>query len=57
VRTALTDGSGVLDTVTSDVGGGDASGSHEVRTRAGATAVRVTVTDAAGNDVSESVSV
>ncbi|MEF8854116.1 MAG: right-handed parallel beta-helix repeat-containing protein, partial [Haloarculaceae archaeon] len=47
----------VLDSESSNVSGSSASGSHEVRTRASADAVRLTVTDIAGNSTTETNSV
>jgi subtilisin len=58
VTTELLDADGnVLASASSDVGGSSASGSHEVRTRNSARGVRLTVTDANGNDTSSTKSV
>ncbi|MFP9192942.1 S8 family peptidase [Natrialbaceae archaeon A-CW1-1] len=53
VTTELLDGSSVLDSQTSSVSGSSASGEHEVRTRDDPDSVRLTVTDEAGNETSE----
>ena len=54
VTVELVDGSGAtLDAASTDVSGGGAAGSDEVRTKGSASAVRLTVTDAAGNSTTE----
>jgi len=58
VTSELVDGSGsVLDSDSSSVGGGSASGTHEVRAKGRASKVVLTVTDAAGNSTSDSTSI
>lgn len=49
----LDDGDTVLDAETSSVSGSSASGEDELRTRESASAVRITVTDTAGNTTTE----
>jgi aqualysin 1 len=56
VKTELLIGNSVTDTVTTNVNGSSASGSHELRTRENADAVRLTVTDKKGNSVTETKS-
>ena len=53
VTTELLDGDEVLDSETSSVSGSSASDEHEVRTRDNPDSVRLTVTDEAGNETSE----
>ena len=53
VTTELFDGDEVLDSETSSVSGSSASGEHELRTRDDPDTVRLTVTDEAGNETSE----
>ena len=53
VITELLDGDDVLDREESSVSGSSASGEHELRTRDDPDSVRLTVTDEAGNDESE----
>jgi len=54
VTSELLDGNGtVLDSATSSVSGASASGQHDLRTRSNPASVRLTVTDAEGNSVSE----
>jgi len=58
VTTELLDGSGaVLDSASSSASGSSASGEHKVRTRDSAAEVQMTVTDANGNETSDSQSV
>jgi len=58
VASELVDGSGtVLDSDSSSVGGGSASGTHEVQSKGSASKVVLTVTDAAGNSTSDSKSI
>jgi len=58
VTSELVDGSSsVLDSDSSSVGGGSASGTHEVRAKGRASKVVLTVTDAAGNSTSDSTSI
>lgn len=49
----LLNGTSTVDSITTSVSGGSASGETEVRTRGSADSVKVTVTDANGNSVSE----
>jgi PKD repeat protein len=52
VTTELLSGSSVLDSVSSSVGGSNASGTHELRSRNGSpNKVRIIVTDASGNQL------
>jgi subtilisin len=58
VTTEMVDSSGsVQDSESSSVGGGSASGTHEVRTKGSASEIVLTVTDAAGNATSDSKSI
>jgi subtilisin family serine protease len=52
----MLDGSSVVDSATIGVSGSSASGETELRTRGSADSVRITVTDANGNSVSETKS-
>ena len=53
VKSELLDGDDVVDTETTSVIGGEASGEHNLRTRGEADSVRLTVTDNEGNKTSE----
>ena len=53
VRSQLFDGLTLVDTVTSSVSGGSASGEHELLTRGTASDVCLTVSDAGGKDVEQ----
>ncbi|MFC7213399.1 S8 family peptidase [Saliphagus sp. GCM10025334] len=54
VTTELLSGTSVLDSQTTSVSGSSASGEDDLRTRDSPDSVRVTVTDAAGNETSDS---
>ncbi len=53
LTTDLLDGDTVVDSQTSSVSGSSASGEHNLRTRGSADSVRITVTDTAGNSVTQ----
>ncbi|MFC7231484.1 hypothetical protein ACFQMM_08835 [Saliphagus sp. GCM10025308] len=54
MTTELLSGTSVLDSQTTSVSGSSASGEDDLRTRDSPDSVRVTVTDAAGNETSDS---